>query len=476
MAGPSVTVEMSGNELKLLKSLQKIIDKNRELDKSLKDSGKTGEEASKKIEEGNKKTGDGLDSAIGKVGKFAAGFASAGTAIAIVKGVIDEMNKSLEESKRLTETLAQSRWDLASVADNPEEYRQFQKTANRLAGQYGLSATDANRLVFSADSANYMGDVDYAARVARAFGQAPTEEVAAKLPQMYMGQLSATEALAGAATAMKESPADFAQIASAMGSATEGGSFNKSSPDEMLATLSVLAGQFGNVSSAADRMKAFGIQMQLKEGFQGLGFVETIKKLQAMPAGERQEVLGGGLEMNSAFQKMANNLPLIESRRLQIRQSMDAAGTGGDRLSQIESNYFSDATNRALDERDRAKIAREIEQEKLLSASALMGEAESETIRRQQQMLGANQAEIASGSLLSDAFGYLNPRLSPYGRMIGSAVYQRVSGDTSARPYTFPQSQQDAADAASQAVRKTLVDISQQSRGPSTLASPDVDR
>jgi len=479
MAGPSVTVEMCGDELKLMKSLQKSIDKNRELDKSLKDSGKSGEEASKKIDDGTKKANSGLDSAIGKVGRFAAGFASAGTAISLVKGVIDEMNKSLEESKRLSESLRDRRANLAAVATTNADCAMLEATSNRVAINNAMDHEKARELVYNARSGNFVDGVDTTARFARyANGDvAAVSSVATQVPQLFRGGITPSQALNATQAAATYSHLEFANLANIMPTAAQGGYAIGSSPAETVAMMGVLPALFsGNGSTAADRVKSFGLRLGGDERFAGLGFVGATQKLQGMSPEERSNVLGDSIEMKEAFNSLSSSLDQIQTLQRQVQAAIDQTGTEQSQIGQMDARYRSDPVSRALFERDQAKIARELDQEKILSAGALAGEAQSEAIRRQQQLFGANQAEIGVGSRLSDAASFLNPRLAPYGRMLGSAIYQQVSGDTSARPYIFPQSQQDAADAASQAVRKTLVDISQQSRGPSTLASPDVDR
>ena len=148
-------------------------------------------------------------------------------------------------------------------------------------------------------------------------------------------------------------------------------------------------------------------------------------------------------------------------------------------ISRMEQLRASDPTSRALLERDRMQVNRQLTEEGILSAPALSAEAQRESLRQQQTMQGLHPAGSAFSSLVGDAAEYVNPGLGVYGQMFGEQMFRRAGGDARLPLYSFPQSTQQNGNAsaeASRAVRETLIDISQQSRGPSTLAAPDVDR
>jgi hypothetical protein len=468
---------MSADETKLFRALQKVVDKNKEVDKSLKDVGKSGEDASKKAGDGVKKVGDESESATAKIGKMAMGFATVGTAVSAVTAVINEMNKAIEESKQLTEKLKTSRANLASVATDAADYHSLEDRASRAAIARGIDPEMARNLMFSARSSGYEADFENVARYAAFFDSSAVSTAADKLPQIFGGRVNASQALNATFAAAQQSNLNFAEIAASAPQAAEGGAFLGASPAETLGTLSVLAAQFKSGNTAADRMKAFGVQMQLQEGFQGLGYIEAVKKLQAMPAAERQGILGQGQELNVAYQKLVENLDLIEQRTAQVQSSIDATGTGGDMISQMEGIYFSSSTNRSLFERDRARVGRQLGEEGRLSSGALSAEAQAEAIRQQQGMYGAHQAEIAVGSITAYGAGFFDPRLAPVGQRVGTDLIRRAGG-LPPLPVGWPAAGQGQAEdaAAAEAARRAILEVGQQSRGPSTLARPDVDR
>lgn len=230
------------------------------------------------------------------------------------------------------------------------------------------------------------------------------------------------------------------------------------SPQETLGVLSVLAAQFGRGSTAADRMSAFGTKMALEDGFQGLGFIESVRKLQAMSPEERSGILGNSQELNVAYQKLTENLDTIVERVGQVDQAIRTTGTDQSMIAQMENVYFSNSRNRALFERDRQRIASELGGEGLDSEYALNAEASMfESRQQQQRSLGRVGRGVAD--LFGGAGSYWTPATGAVGQEFGGFVGRY---DSSVQGAEF--------------VEQIVSRLIERAGNGSNMAQPDVDR
>ncbi len=283
-------------------------------------------QANAKLEESNAKQKDAnatletknglLDSAVTKIGEYATGVGLATAGAAALKSLWEQIVKNQQAgAKALQDTLPKDR-NLLQVSDNAEQFRQLRSQSDSLAIQFGANRNEVRQVMFQGVSEGFKDSVPEIVRANQVIPMEEAASVAGQVPALFQGSLSAMEAVNLTLRAAKDSRLDFAPMARAIPQAAEGGAIAKASPEETLATLSVLASRFKSGDVAADRIKAFSVMAGIDQSgeLKGLGIVGAVKKLQAMTEEDRNEYLKSSQELNVAYNVMVEELPKIEAQ------------------------------------------------------------------------------------------------------------------------------------------------------------------
>jgi hypothetical protein len=218
-----------------------------------------------------------LDQARDGIIAYGTGIVSASAAANVLLGIFQQIT---EENKKGFEALKSTQdtdRNLLQISDSPQQFQQLRTESDALSMQTGVDRNAVREVMFQGVSEGFK---DAVPEIIKANQVVPVKEaagVAGQIPALFQGQLKAMEAVDLTLAAAKASRLDFAPLARALPSAAEGGSIAKASPEETLATLSVLASRFKSGEAAADRIKAFSAVAGIDQG----GKTEEQKKAEA---------------------------------------------------------------------------------------------------------------------------------------------------------------------------------------------------
>lgn len=315
------------------------------------------------------------DMALGAVTAFA-GARGLQVALDVYRQSLQFAREEQDKATGSLEALADSRRRLNQISTSAQDLDALERQADKRAAKFGVDRSAVRQLQFSARSEGFEGATDEILASRFVVDPQAAATVAGQTPSLFKGSITPIQAVNATLAGAKASRLDFEQISRALPSAAEGAGAAGASPEETISALSVLASEFKSGDAAADRIKAFGTKASLDEGkrFEGLGLIGTVEKLSSMSDEERQEFLGNSQEINSAFRKLRDNLELIRSRQETIREAIDLAGTDQSLLAQGRANALdlsteTGRTNAGQLAADRARIAREIANEKQLATT-----------------------------------------------------------------------------------------------------------
>ena len=408
MAG-QIKVEMTADQAKLFKEFQK---QQREIDKlkaGYKDLGRTGKRATDKAQKGFEKQ----NSVIAKTKKSLLGMASTyagvGTAIAGVAAVLKDMKERQDEAIRGARQLIDVRGSLAQISESADQFSARRQRAQKIAGRTLLSEKQATSLLFSGISEGFEPDVSYIARLAPLIKPKPGARLAGQVPTLFGGRISSRQSVAAGIIASGQSRLNAGQLADVLPAAAEGATGKPgASPAETFGSLSVFANLFGSVSTAADRLKAFGLRLGLDKRFEGKGFIKSVRMLRNMPEAKRQEFLGESQELNTAFNKFSANLGEIVSRTQEVKSAIGNVGTPQSPVQQRLRTRLSDPQVRSQIALAGAESSLSITERKEIStkgafARAAVRDVEAATIR--EGLIGQPTLAKTLGEILITARG-----------------------------------------------------------------------
>ena len=197
---------------------------------------------------------------------YATGIGSAATIATALhatwKQITEEQKKGLEALKATQPADS----NLLQISDNAQQFQQLRSESDQLSMQTGVDRTAVREVMFQGVSEGFKDAVPDIIKANQVIPVKEAAGVAGQIPALFQGQLKAMEAVDLTLAAAKASRLDFAPLARALPAAAEGGSIAKASPEETLATLSVLASRFKSGEAAADRIKAFAAVAGIDQG------------------------------------------------------------------------------------------------------------------------------------------------------------------------------------------------------------------
>jgi len=490
MAGPSVTIEMSADEFKILRSLQKVIDKNREMDKSLKDVEKTGDDAGRKVGKAAEDAGSAIEKATKSATDWAVGLGKVGLAVGAVKALMGAMRDEAAEAVKVTEQLLSERLKLATVTGNPADYSASIDRANEVAARYGLDMGESARILFAAKSAGFESHYETVARAAAIGEGQGAELMATKINTQYPGitPTQAVDAMFAASALTDASPSAIGLEAPGM--------IPKLRPNtgaslaESLVALGLASKSSGSTAEGSTTIEAFGSALQDNPEFHRLGLIASMRRLRGMSPDELSGVLGGSSEARTGFNTLNEQFDALVENVTKVDEAIRLSGTPASALSIAESNALTDfRTGPILRQRmaeNRRNALLEQQSARTIDAKGRLAEFQA------YQMENRPWVNRMVGNLLSRGVAdYIDPAYAPEAQLAGDLVMQNQPGTGMSRPWEVPvaaygyMSESGRRGRFGEGVQEgqRLIDgmvdrlmTRFQMKGPSTLASPDVDR
>lgn len=276
----SVVVELTGDETRLLRSLQKVIQKEQEHQEKLRDTGEEGKKAGDRVKEGFDKAGRGAQTTGRNVGNLKSDFSvfseSAVKSIGVVtlayKGIHDAIRTSIDLRKEELQTnqdavdaarqLVPARQRLAQVArgdtaeDRRADLQQLFAAADDFAQQAVVSREAAAEVIFSARSEGFEEALPAIIRNAPVVSPAAQARVAGQLPKLFEG-ITPTQAISGVLAGAELSSQDFQTIARVTATAASGSALGGATAQETIAGIAVLTDAFKSAEQASEAFRTF---------------------------------------------------------------------------------------------------------------------------------------------------------------------------------------------------------------------------
>ncbi len=397
----TTVVEMTGEERRLIQSLQKVIAKEAEHANQLERTGRAGGKAGDGIDRGMKRAEKasvlslkgiqraGTDSfrklrtsAASDLASVAGGFTSLEAGLG---KFVELQNAAIAKNRELFSGLQSTEGGdrrLVQIAENAQDFRQLRGRADEIAGKFGIERTDARGLVFSARSENFEDTLEFIAKNAQVIDTTAQSTVAGQLPQLFKGSgLTGTQFINATLAAAKDSRADFEAIARVVPIAAQGGSVAGAKPEEILAATSVLPSRTTSPEVAANLIKAFATKVGLDTG-------TTAEDRKAFEKKEADRLSSAQLRLRS-----------LTERRDDLQE--DLADAPRSRRADLEKALAR--ANRAIDEFDRSQLdKRSFAARESLSGVGLLGavrKLDSLPEALQRDFLGESQ-ELNQGFIL----------------------------------------------------------------------------
>jgi hypothetical protein len=261
---------MSGDEAALWRSQQKIFDqqaklnaKMREGEQASRKAGDTAAASNSKAERSQRSLNQTLTDG---VVKYASAASVASLAVKAISEAWKLVRKEQEDGLRALQKTQGSDAKLLQVSSSPAEFRDLTSQADSLSRATGVDRSVARDVLFSAVSEGFRDVVPELIAANQVLSPQSAAGVAGQVPALFKGQIEAMEAVSMTLKAAELSRLDFEPLAQSLPQAAEGGAIAKATPEETMATLSVLASRFKSGETAADRIKAFATRVGIDTG------------------------------------------------------------------------------------------------------------------------------------------------------------------------------------------------------------------
>lgn len=389
MAG--VVVTMDAREARLFQAMNKLVEKQAQVNAKFTEGGKKSEEAGRQSKDAFDKSTLSVDKLKASTIAYVSGLASVAVAVGVVRNAWEQVRKEQDAGLAALQKTQTADRRLLQISQSAEEFSQLRSQADTLAGQFGVDRAVVREVIFSAVSENFRDAVPAIIAANQVIDPVSAAGVAGQVPALFKGTIGALEAVDLTLKAAQASRLDFEQIARSLPQAAEGGGIAKATAEETLAVLSVLASEFKSGETAADRIKAFATKAGISGDLSGIGMVAVVEKLQAMDEAARKKFLGDSNELNVAYVKMSENLELIKQRIADISSERERFQAGQGLLAGQTAIAAADERSAALLREARAKQQFEQQQANVSGVSGATGSAAA---------LAAQRRLLTTGNLI----------------------------------------------------------------------------
>lgn len=316
MAATGLSVEMSGDESRLLRSVQATINKFGKLEGQMQgavNKAKSVEKSVRRIGSGGRKElgpqgglASDIKGTIARIGGIAA-------AAGLAKVALSDMAATRTAAGERITTAEEGRSQLAQLADTKPQFEELIRQVEQIRTERGIDEIEAFKLVFSAASAGFKKQTPFFAEL-KEIGFAPEAAVTAvqKLSQTFPDSGTPREIINKTIAAAAPSPVGASDIARV--AAVPAVSFKEigGTADELLALVGVLAKVFKNENTAAEKIKTLADQVGKKREFIDPAALLKLEKIFNLPKIEGLELLRQlpGLAKAGALSTTADGPPV----------------------------------------------------------------------------------------------------------------------------------------------------------------------
>lgn len=376
----NVTINLTGDEARLLRALDKVIEKEKQVRDGFKETA-------------TQTKGDGDAFLSGTVQNYITGLATVGGAIEGIKLAWRQMREEQEIAARSIEGGESGLRRLAQLAETPQDLAHLKAEAEKTSRETGMSLDRAQALQFAIESQQLGGERGLFSQVSQFAGAEPLSTGVGKMIAGFgAGEVGgARAAINKLLVAAKTSDVDVESFAptAAIFAGTAGAI--GASDEEALAALSVLSPVFKSSETAGERIRALASFIQRK-GFGGKGFKSGMEAIGAdiseMTDVERGKYFGSQ-EVQQGYTAYAANAGRIDDLA-GLLDFEGGLGPGDDAVARRLAVVGSDPGLSALRDREAALRQKEL---------GLADEYGSMEIRR--------QAEVARQTSLREGEGFL---------------------------------------------------------------------
>lgn len=400
----NVVVEMSGDEARLYRSMQKIVDQQAKLDAGHKKVAESGKKAGKEVEQAGLKAEKGFGHrAVASLHNYAAGFVSISSAVQLTGEMLNYMKGEADKAFGSLNKFADANAKLAQVATSGKDYQALVSRTNALAVRYGADRGELKQVAFDARSMGFEDAVPDIAKYSSFIRPTDAAQIAGMATEqgLFAGKgLSPREILAMVYTSSQASKLDFEQYAPVVPLAAQGIMQAGGTPAESLAALQAMVPKYGRASTAGDRIMHFGAKVGMSEDprLKGKG-LEAVRILRdEFSAEERKDFLKDSIELNDAYNNLAANYEQIRKIQAELETVPGTVGTPESPFEKTLRAQFDPSTEAgrnaiALQETRRAAADREVANEEAFGAVG--GERQAALDRALGAMKGAGISEGA---------------------------------------------------------------------------------
>lgn len=418
----SIFVEMSGDERKLWRSMQKIIQKEKETAEGMKKIGEEAARTETKVERlsraTDKQTGATKGTkqaltetasagnaafggaALASVTKFAAGVVSVSVAIGAVTAAFRKAKEERERALQSVKELADSDRSLNQIASSPEQLAAWQKQADDAAMKYGYDPNLARQVLFNAESGAFAEHFDDFIRGKNVVDPLAASSMALELRDLFSGQkLKPMEGINMALVAARNSKLNMERIASALPIAAEGAGPAGSTPEELFAMAGPMANLFSG-EAFAPRLRAFAARVAQDPELKGKGIMNALSALQQMDDGSRAKWIGQSAEVNAAYDRLVQLAPEIQSNMLQMEEVRRSVGTAASPVEQGILRAWRNPDFVARDVEGQGQVGRDVAQRQAYASDEALASAVQNRIRERMDRDKVNPVSRATANLL----------------------------------------------------------------------------
>ena len=462
----TVRVELTGDEQRLLRAMDRVVQKEKEMGAAADRTGRRTEQASRKAGKARKNAFGARAQA--ELKSFVTGFASISAAIAGVTKLLGEADAARRRFAEGVRQGAYPRAKLLQLAGSEREAERLMRAADVTFGEGRVrSREEAARLTFQLASAGALGERRFFSRLSLIEDAATLAGSAGKI-RSAMGaretgtlQALTSKGFAAAGPVPDVTPADILR-ASAGGAAV--GKKLGLSDEELIAAVSVMSQKAPSAEEAGTLVRRMLVSF-LKKGVTGRSLGEMIGKVKGMGLSDQELMKWFGRERGwRGYEFLRAAGPDLAARVAAVRggAETDAAGRRI-RLAERDPRIHSVVVGQM------ARAAEELE-EKEIGITRNLARASRAVERGRMRRRGVPEPVVQLTDVIGRGVEWVTG-----GSFEGMEAFeQRHRG----LELAVPNSAEDirrAAGALSQS-SKILRDAGEQMRGGPTLARPDEDR
>jgi len=350
----AVIVELTGDEAKLWRAQQRVIDQATKLESGYK---KVATQAKGLDKTQSTTFGSG---AVGKLGKYLAGVVSITAALAIVRrGLIDIRDVRLRGAEQIGSEESERKRLIQIAGGSKEKLAAFHKTADQLVIERGIGLAEALNLVFEGTSLGLSQSQIRASGRFKAFASdiQPLFQATAGLRAAFGkdaagGSIDANiNALLAGAEASK---VDVVTLSRAVLGPAQSVKKLGGTAEETIAAVSVAAIALKSSEEAETAVGRLSDVLARDRRFKGLGLEASIDLLASFTEAQRDAVIGENVRAKRGAGVLIENIGLFKRTLENVNESIAATGTIESRINQALALVGQDPTLVSLTIRQRA--------------------------------------------------------------------------------------------------------------------------